>query len=477
MLSILYAKARALFGRLLFHDMETRWVPALPRPAAVRKQILVFCRRPFIRNVAAVAGGTALSQVVAMAFSPLIARLYGPEAYGLQGVFISITGVMGSIAAMTYPVAIVLPKSDADAIGLARLSIYVGIGTSVLLTAILFLFGPEILLLVKATKISHFMYLIPAFMFASVLSTVAGQWLIRKKAFTETAKVTVSQALIINMIKAGFGLARPTAAVLVFTNTFGAFLTAGMMFFGIRTHARRQKEEILQEARSSMWTLAKRHRDFPLFRAPQVLLNSVSQSLPIIMLAANFGPASAGLYSIASAVLGIPTVLIGGAVMQVFYPRINEAMHHGEDVTSLIIGATVGLALSGALPFVVIIMAGPMLFGFVFGSQWIVAGTYAQWLSMWIFFQYINKPAVAAIPALGLQRGLLFYELVSTSSKVLALYIGYIVFESDVVAIALYSVFGTLAYAWLILWVISHSKMMATELKSCGKQNGLSKAS
>ncbi len=331
----------------------------------LHQKILQFSKRPFIRNVATVAGGTAASQAILMAFSPLITRLYGPEAYGIQGVFMSIAGVMGAIAAMTYPVAIVLPKRDADALGLARLSIYTGMATSVLAAIILFFCGSEILSLLKAEEISAFMYLIPAFMFTFVVGAVVSQWLIRKRAFNLTAKVTVWQSLVISTMKAGLGFVHPTAAVLVVANTLGVLLSAAMMLLGLlRTRTASQEETKVSEPCSSTWALAKRHRDFPFLRAPQVLLNSVSQSLPVVMLAAYYGPASAGFYSIASAVLGIPIVLIGSSVMQVFYPRINEAIHRGEDAKALIIKATVGLVLSGALPFAVVIVAGPTLFSF-----------------------------------------------------------------------------------------------------------------
>jgi O-antigen/teichoic acid export membrane protein len=149
--------------------------------------------------------------------------------------------------------------------------------------------------------------------------------------------------------------------------------------------------------------------------------------------------------------------------MQVFYPRVTEAIHNGEDARALVTKATLGLALTGAIPFAVIAIAGPALFGFVFGAEWHKAGTYAQWLSPWLFFQYINKPAVSAIPSLGLQGALLAYELFSTGSKVLALYVGYAAFKSDVAAVALYSVFGVVAYIWLILWVISRCGKLSSK--------------
>lgn len=427
----------------------------------MRQKILQLSKRPFIRNVAAVTSGTAASQAIAMAFSPLITRLYGPETYGILGVFMSIAGIMGAIAAMTYPIAIVLPRSDADALGLAHLSMYIAIVMSLFVTVILFCFGPEILNLLNVKEISTFMYLIPVFMLISAVSEVVGQWSIRKKAFMLTAKVTLWQTLLMSTIKTGLGFVHPTAAVLVVTNTLSGLLSAAMLLLGLRkTHTGCQK---VSETQPSSWALAKRHRDFPLLRAPQILLNAVSHSLPVVMLATYFGPVAAGFYSIAFAVLAMPAALIGGSAMQVFYPRINKAIDRGEDAKALIVKATAGLALSGALPFAAVIAAGPMLFGFVFGSEWRMAGCYAQLLSIWLFFQYINKPAVSAIPALRLQRGLLIYELFSSGAKVLALYLGYFFFESDVAAIALFSAFGVVAYVWLILWVIIKSGKLATK--------------
>ncbi len=427
------------------------------RQLGLHRMIRQFSSRPFVRNVAMVAGGTAAAQAITMAFAPIITRIYGPEAYGIQGVFMSVAGVLVAVAGLTYPIAIILPKYDGDAVGLARLSVYIGIVLSMLAAVILFFFGEEILRFMNAEAISAFMYLLPAFMLISVMGAVMRQWLIRKKLFSLTAKVMVWQALITNAAKSGLGLVQPTAVVLIVTNTLGALLGAAMMFLGLRKSPPSNQGERTARPSSTVMTLAIRHRDFPLLRAPQELLNTISQSIPVIVLAAHFGPASAGFYSIASAVLAVPALLVGNSVMQVFYPRINEAVHHGEDVKALIIKTTLGLSLAGVIPFAMVIIAGPALFGFVFGDDWQAAGGYAQWLSLWLFFQYINKPAVAAIPALRLQKGLLIYEVFSTGTKVLALYLGYSLFASDIAAVALFSVFGVAAYLWLIFWVIFHS--------------------
>jgi O-antigen/teichoic acid export membrane protein len=181
-----------------------------------------------------------------------------------------------------------------------------------------------------------------------------------------------------------------------------------------------------------------------------------------MLLAGWFGATAVGYYTIAMSVLALPPKLIGNSVMQVFYPHITRAVYAHQDGRALIVKATLGLAITGALPLLLFMAAGPALFAFVFGAEWERAGVYAQILAPWLFLQDVNKPAVAAIPALGLQGGLLIFELLSTGSKILALYIGFEVFPDELAALTLFSIVGVIAYVWLILWVIYRSGQATT---------------
>jgi O-antigen/teichoic acid export membrane protein len=405
-----------------------------------------------------VASGTALSQAISMAFTPLITRLYGPEAFGLQGIFTTVVGLATTIAALGYPTAILLPKSDADAKSIALLSVYVGVAMSILMGGILYIAGGRLLELINAEAIAGFMFLIPLSMIFSVFGAVLSQWLLRKKAFGVTARYGVGTTLLLSSAKAIAGFLYPTAMVLIVINTFGSMVGTGLTYLGWRSvQLNSGPTQGLATVERSSWQLAKVHRDFPLLRTPQNLINGFSQGLPILLLASFFGPASAGQYGIALSVLGMPTVLIGGSVMSVFSPRISEAINRGEDARNLIIRATLGMAVTGALPFLVILLAGPFLFSHVFGPEWRTAGLYAQLLAPWLFFQYINKPAVSAIPALHLQGGLLIYEIFSTGTKLIALWLGFSLLKSDMAAIGIFSLVGIIAYIWLILWVVRRS--------------------
>lgn len=419
----------------------------------------------FLRNVAVVASGTAGAQAIAMAFSPVITRLYGPEAFGLMGTFLAIAAMISPVVALSYPIAIVLPEEDSDAKGIVRLSIYISIALAVVLMVTFLIAGDMLIVLLKAEAVATFFLLIPLNLLFSTWLQITQQWLIRKKQFKVTAKVAIAQSLAVNSAKAGIGWFHPLAAVLIIITTIGGAFHAAMLSLGCKSMGRDNTLRGQPQPKTPLLKLAKRYYDFPLYRTPQVLINAISQALPVLMLATFFGPTSAGFYALCRRVLTMPSGLISGSVGDVFYPRITEAAHKGENLTLLIVKATLGLVAIGFFPFAIIIAFGPWLFGFVFGSEWIVAGKYAQWLALMLFFNFINRPVVVSIPVLGLQRDLMIYELFSTGSKLLALYLGFYLFQNDIIAIAIFSIFGAIAYFILIIWVIISSKYSR---HSCG---------
>src|SRR5699024_10246600 len=268
---------------------------------------------------------------------------------------------------------------------------------------------------------------------------VSNQWLIRTKQFGINAKATFFQSLISNVGKIGIGFFYPAAAVLIVLNALGNGLKALIMIFFIK-RKKYKEQRSNQEEQVSLKEVAKRHRDFPLYRAPEVLINSVSQRIPILMLTAFFGPAAAGFYTLGNNILQQPIRLVDEAVGHVFYPRITEASHKKEKLTGLIIKATFSLTGVGLIPFGLIILFGPWIFSVIFGSEWATAGQYAQWIGLFLFCEFINKPSVRSLPVLSAQLFHLVFTGISSIIRISALAIGYYIYSSDLIAIALFGV-------------------------------------
>lgn len=172
------------------------------------------------------------------------------------------------------------------------------------------------------------------------------------------------------------------------------------------------------------------------------------------MLTAFIGPASAGYYSLSRTILGLPATLIGEAVTSVFYPRITSAIQNKERSRSLIVKATLIMAIVAAIPFGIVILFGPVLFSTIFGNNWHAAGEYAQWLAIWSFSGFINKPSIAAIPVLKLQRHLLLIEVVSILARILGLLVGLYVFNSGLMSVAIFSIISTLSNIAIVLFTV-----------------------
>lgn len=423
----------------------------------MKRNINKLIKSQFVRNVVIMATGAAGAQAVTMALSPIITRLYGPEAFGIMGTFTAITRIIIPVAALTYPVAIVLPKSDENAKGLIKLSLYITFIIASLTTIILLLFNNSIVKLLQIEEIASFLYLIPIVLIFSGLMQIAQQWLIRTKQFSLNAKANFINSIVTNGSKAGIGLFYPTATALVVIQAVGNGLKAFIMILFVKRSDDREKSKE-QEENYSIKRLAKKHKDFPLYRAPEEFFSAMSQSLPILLLTSFFGPAAAGFYSIGRIVLELPSVLIGQSIGDVFYPRISEAEKSGQNLNRLIKKATLALVVTGIIPFGIIIIFGPWLFEFVFGEGWSVAGEYARWIALASFSTFINKPSVRSMPVIKAQRFLLIFTLLRLAIRSIALLTGFVMFNSDIVAVALFGITGLLLNLMLIFIVLNMSK-------------------
>ncbi|MFD1362325.1 lipopolysaccharide biosynthesis protein [Lentibacillus salinarum] len=423
--------------------------------------ICQFSKKPFVRNVVIMTSGTAAAQLIAVAASPIITRLYGPEVYGMMGVFQSTAQIIVPIAALTYPVAIVLPKSDQDAKGIMRLSIYISIALSVLSLLLLLIFNKPIVELFNIEEIAPYTFLFPLVILFSGLMQVNEQWLIRTKQFRITAKTMFYRSLFINGGRVGIGFYYPVAAVLISLTAVENGFRALMMRLHIRKSTYKLNDSDYNK--SPLKSLAKKYKNFPIYRSPHVFISALSQNMPVLLLTFFFGPASAGFFAIGRTVLNVPSQLIGKSIGDVFYPRISEAINKKEHITKPIIKATVALFIVGIIPYGIIMAFGPSIFSLVFGSDWSTAGEYARWMAFWVFCMFLNRPSTKALPAMFAQAFQLKYATFTLVIRFLAFVTGYYFFSDDLIALAFFSIVAGLLSLGLIMLTLLISKKFDME--------------
>jgi O-antigen/teichoic acid export membrane protein len=413
---------------------------------------------PFIRSVTVVVSGRAAAQLITIAFSPLITRLYGPEAFGALGIFLAAVAFITPIGNLSYSYAIVLPASDDEARALFKLSVLIGLAIASFSAMAFGGLHQQVAELIGFTAAPEILLLAPLAILLSVLREPLQQWLCRKKEFAAISRIAVATAAVSNVFKTVTGFAMATAPVLLLLTVLTQILELVLLWSGVRrTLPSPRAEAPPREERAvpaSLRNVAYRFRDFPLFRTPNDWLNVASNSIPSLMLAASLGPAAAGFYLLAYRIVGLPNGVIAGAVGTVFLPRLAEASHRSERLRPLLVKGTLGLAAVGLIPFGIVIVAGPWLFGLVFGAQWTPSGDYARWLALWFYCAFAAVPSVKVIPILGLQGHSLLYEIIVVALRVSALAVGTFIYESDIAAIALYAIVGALVNVTRIAWCV-----------------------
>lgn len=399
----------------------------------------------FATDVLKLVTGTTFAQIIAVLASPLLTRLYGPEAFGFLALFTSITSIIGVVACMRYELAIMLPKTDEEAANLLGLCLLCVVVISGLTVPALYFGGDAILSLLRAPGLEPYLILVPVFVFISGVFLALDYWNSRTKHFgrLSVARITSSLATTGTQLGAGFA-GYATGGSLIGAKLVGSAVSTGVLGGQI------WRDDRALLCRSISWRGMleglKRYKKFPLIDSSSALMNTVSWQLPAFLLTAFFSPVVVGFYSLGFMVLQMPMSLIGSAIAQVFFQRASEAYHQGT-LTQLTENLFAVLLKLSVLPMLLLAIAGEELFLVVFGVAWGEAGIYAQILSFWAIFWFISSPLSTIISVrekltLGLGTTILNF-----STRFLSLMIGGVL-GSAILAMALFSISGLLVYGF-----------------------------
>ena len=404
-------------------------------------RINYFSRSKFVRNVLAVATGVAAAQAISLAFMPFLTRLYGPEAFGALAAFTAIINIITPLATLGYANAIVMPKTEEEANAVARLSLVSAAIVSPIVLILVYVFQLQLAKLTGLENQPNLLYLIPISLLLVALLSVANQVAIREGLFKAKSSSYVASTFIMNLGKLGAGYISATGITLII------FLIISKLINYIILMARVPKVGAFNFRHwfglNGIQKAALDNKDFAIYRLPQSILNAAAVGLPVILLTNYYGSSAAGYYSLTTLILGAPVLLLGQSVGEVFYPKITNAIRQqASNSLQLVIKATLALGGVAIIPFGTVMLFGPDLFAFAFGEQWKTAGEYAQWIAPWLACVLATRGILAAFPILNLQSYLLVQEVFSIILRSLALIIGLKYYQSDLVAIALFSVVG-----------------------------------
>ncbi|QJR06242.1 oligosaccharide flippase family protein (plasmid) [Sphingobium yanoikuyae] len=396
------------------------------------------------RNLAAMVGGTTIAQMVILAFAPLITRIYSPEIFGVQGIFLGLISVLWPVSALRYPMAIVVAASDGEARGITRLCFIVAAGVSFIVVLGLLVFQAPLEKLLKVEQLGNLIWFLPAALFLVAVQDIADFWTVRLGAFRLAGVVAALQAFLVNSARVAGGLVQPAAFILVSVTTVSYGMQALLLRLGIKRHLGSRTTDH-EETLPSRALLIK-YGDFPLYRMPADLISAAAQTVPVFLLTILFSPAATGIYVLARSVVSLPLGFVGTAIGNVLYGRIATIAREQTPIFPFVLKATLAQLLLPAGATAAAAIFFPTLFAFVFGEPWRMAGDFAQWMALWVVGMLANIPSVRALPVIGKNRLHLVFNSLILLFGCLGMYFGYTVWHSALGAVACYSIVTAALY-------------------------------
>lgn len=145
-------------------------------------------------SVALLTGGAGLGAAVVVAGSPVLSRLYGPEAFGTLAVFVSLVSTLTTVGSWRYELAIPLPEQKSFAANLLALCLAIVALMGAAVSVAAFLFANPILKWLNCTALAPYFWLLPVAFIGGSAYQVLGAWTLRHEAFQEVARTRVSQS-------------------------------------------------------------------------------------------------------------------------------------------------------------------------------------------------------------------------------------------------------------------------------------------
>ena len=350
----------------------------------------------FLRSVAVLGTGTVLAQVIVIAASPILTRLYDPVDFGLAGLFAAIVASITPAICGKFEVAIVVAKSVAASRQLLGVAFYFAFGVSVLALLAILLFGTQIVEIFDAERLGEWLLLVPVMLLLTGLMAGLKHYSNRIHEYGVISQSKMLMAITGVAASLVLGIAGFPSGLLV-----GSVIAAGTVACWLLYHHRAISipTTLIWNARKRV--LAARYRAFPLYSGSTGLLHGFTQTLPVFFLSGYFGQAVVGYFALMLQVAFAPLGFVSGAVSQVNLKKVSDLVNQGLPVRPYLLKVTLLLVTIVAPVAIVLIVIAPKLFAWVFGEQWRVAGSYLQILMPALALRFVVSTVSTTFGATG----------------------------------------------------------------------------
>ncbi|WIV45293.1 lipopolysaccharide biosynthesis protein [Glutamicibacter nicotianae] len=369
-----------------------------------------------VRGASALASSSIIAQGIALLVTPILSRLYEPEAFGYLTLVVSITGMVTPAIALRLESALMLDRRDDVASALFALGLIAATlisGLTILGLEICFFLG----LLEPMAKLSGFSLWVGGITFLSGLFILLGQFALRERNYQAVASRNITQGFSTSLAQLGLAATGLSASGLIIGFFVGRLA-------GVVPLIKSARSQIRTFSRADMRYGLYRYRSFPLIFAPAALLNASALAAPILFVGVYLEVKDAGQYGMAERVLAVPIVIVAAALGQIVEARL--AFHYREQVhgsSRYYLQISMLLAGFSLVVGAVVWIWAPTLIPFILGPEWQIAASIMQLLVPMLMTRLIASPLSKALVVTSWARATLMLDIVRALVIAVILYV------------------------------------------------------
>jgi len=381
----------------------------------------------YIKDILTSFTGTTLSQAITIAMAPILTRIYTPSDYGLLGIYMSVTVILYVFVNLQYSQAILLTESKEEEDNVVFLCFTISIFYTICITAFLLLLHFFEFSFFTNAKLGYWLFLIPISIFLNGNNTLGFKLLNKYKKYKGLSISQIISSITTVFFSLILGWMYQSYEGLLIGFLLGQLSKLVVIIIYIK-NVNFNKKNITKK---SLKFVIKKYKKFPIFSIPTEFLYGWTDQLPVYFFNSYGSTTIIGHFNYGKRMVSLPISFITAAVGNVFAQKAAEQYSETGECEKLFIDTLKILSLS-ILPFFILLgFFAPVIFGFVFGSEWRRAGEFVQILIPMFYLKAIVSPLSYMYIIKNKQDEDLILHLISFGLVAFSFYISYLL-KSDI---------------------------------------------
>lgn len=409
----------------------------------------------FNKSILTVLGGSTVSLALPVISSLWLTRIYDAALdFTPFALFVSFCYTLSAFANSHYTTAILVADNERESVSMLRLTVFINLIVAVGCMILLFFVKTPLLDFLKAASSFYTtVWLVPFTVLLMGVNASFTQWAYRFKQFKRVAFNRMVQALATVVCQTAFGLYFRNIQGLILGFVIGQLLASVVLAYRCMANDKQLMQPLpLPQLKKD----AVKYNLFLRFQTPADIINVFTQQLPSFLLSRfAASPADLGYYGQAYRLMVAPASIVTGAVADVFRQRANQDYIEQGNAAYIFNRTAKMLAAIVVLPCIMVAIAGPWIFQFLFGPGWDTAGIYARILVIMLLPKFIVSPLSYMYIIARKQVEDFYIHIYILLSTCLAFYLGYRLFGTVEMMLLLFAVNYALIY--FLYFFRSHS--------------------